>query len=198
MFKFIASTVALGFCAAPLLSVNALANENTDAAQALAADEAFVLVKMGVRGELKQYVSSLNFSGKQGDYELKVPKEQGFQLVKVKAGTYQPEAFGLKFASKNKEQAFDHNDLRDKAVVIEPGTVTYIGQWDIAYGERFEFLGRSVTNDVNGYRVSYSVSSVNEFANDNEWITDYPLRFSHISGQNVETTWHHINQPRYN
>ena len=193
-----ALTIAIALCCTQVSAADNADQLSPSAVQSLAEDEAFVLVKVGVRGGLKQYVSSLNFSENNSDLELKVSKEKGFQLVKVKAGTYQPETFGIKSAQSIKAKRFENNDLSNKAVIIEPGTVTYIGQWDVAYGKRFELLGNTITTDKNGYRVSYSVNSVNEFASKNEWITEFPLRFSHISGQNVATTWQHINQEQYN
>ena len=129
---------------------------------------------------------------------MKIPKEKGFQLVKVKAGTYQPETFGIKSRKASTSKHFDHNNLDNKAVVVEPGTVTYIGQWDIAYGKRFQLLGRNFTTDQNGYRVSYSPAAVSSFANNNAWITEFPLRLSHISGQTVATTWQRISEAQYN
>lgn len=174
-------------------------NKGFENTQTLATDEAFVLVKVGVRGELKQYVSSLNFAASGYATPLEVPKENGFQLIKVKAGTYQPTAFGIAKPSKKQEpKAFANSSIAKKAIVIEPGTVTYIGKWDIAYGKRVTWLDKSITTKQSAFRVSYSVESVQAFAETNQWLTEFPLRISHISGNNVATSWDYLDQAKVN
>lgn len=198
MRKFVVSSLAAMLLSAPLFAEEFSYKNIEEANQTLADDEAFILVKMGARGALRQYVSSLNFSESGQGFELKVPKDTGFQLLRVKAGTYSPEAMDVKDSKSMQAKAFDDPDKAQKSIVIEHGTVTYIGQWDIAYGQRFQVMDSSFITDESGFRVSYSVESVSEFAEQNEWVTNFPLRFSHISGQNVATTWKSIDQERIN
>lgn len=173
--------------------------EELPANKDLAADEAFVLVNMGARGALKRYVSSLNFSNSSANLDLTVPTEKGFQIIKVKAGTYQPEALGLSH-SRQRHQTTNFVDRKadEKSIVIEPGTITYIGQWDVLYGKSITMMGNNYIIKDSAYKVSYPVAKVNGFAQENEWVTQFPLRFSHISGQNVSTSWQHIEQQQYN
>ncbi len=190
MRKITLFSIAVSFLSAQVFG-NQVDADQAPTRDALAADEAYVLVDMGARGALRQYVSSLNFSADGIDYNLSIPKEKGVQLVKVKAGTYQPDTLGLTHAhAKMKTRQFDDGG---EAIVIQPGTVTYIGNWDILYGNKFTFLGESFTNKKTAYRVSYSVNSVKKYAKENQWIRQFPLRFSHVSGHNVVATWTELN-----
>lgn len=177
---------------AALLSLTCLSSYATEAPQhagtkTLAADEAYVLVDMGAKGPLRHYVSSLTFSHSQANIKLSVPPEKGLQLVKVKAGTYKPEKFGI---GQKAKRSGDFAIAADKkGIFVEPGTVTYIGNWDIYYGQQVRVNDQTIINDKKGYRISYSVDNLVKYAEKNEWIKGYPLRVSHINGKRVANSW---------
>ena len=162
--------------------------EQAPADGTLASDEAYVLVKMDTHGALRQYVSSLSFSGESAGYELQVPKDTGVQLVKVKAGIYSPQNLLLSHTYRSNDSERLATD-GEESLLIEPGTVNYIGEWDVRFGKSFKVIDRSQTLADTGYRVSYSGEDLQSFAADNAWITEYPVRVAHISGRNLATSW---------
>ena len=170
----------------------------------LGADEAYILVDMGTRGALKSYVSSLQFNGAELDYSLSVPKAKGVQVMKVKAGTYRPAALGLVSKTRSQREgadrmkSFDDPAAQSKSLVIEPGTVTFIGSWDVAYGRAFSFMDREYIHKDLAYRVRYPMDDLQAYAQENRWVTEFPLRVSHISGKNAIATWPGIGVERLN
>ena len=162
--------------------------EQPQSGETLAHDEAYVLVKMDTHGALRQYVSSLSFTGESVGYELQVPKESGVQLVKVKAGIYSPEHLLLSSSYRSSDAERLPTD-GEESLIIEPGTVNYIGEWDVRYGKTFKVMDRTETTTETGYKVSYSGDDLQEFAANNAWITEYQVRVAHISGRNMATSW---------
>ena len=189
MKKFALPLAALGLsfslsCAAAHPSPAASASH-----QRLAADEAYILVDMGARGEMRHYVASLNFTDKGAGLTLSVPKEPGLQLVKVKAGTFQPETFSLKSNKASAPAKRLAKKYAGKGIIVEPGTVTYIGNWHVKYGQRLEWLNDSYLAETADYSVHFAAKDVEKFYRANEWIANYPLRVAHMNGKRLGSQW---------
>jgi len=157
--------------------------------QRLAADEAYILVDMGARGEMRHYVSSLNFTDKGAGIKLSVPRERGLQLVKVKAGTFQPETFSVKSKRAAAPQKRLAKKYASEGIKVEAGTVTYIGNWHVRYGQRVDWLDDSYLVERADYSVHYTAKDVEKFYQDNQWISNYPLRVAHINGKRLASQW---------
>lgn len=141
--------------------------------QSLGADEAYIVVKIDKRGVSGLSTSSLSFAA-DNQFKLKIHKAPELQLIKVKAGIYKPQLASLD---------------ESKGIVIEPGTVTYIGNWKVTSGQRFMINGESHTTSQEGYQVRFDVDSLFSYAEENSWLKQYPLHISHINGKRVSNDW---------
>lgn len=169
-----------------LLSMTSLstnAESNPSSQEPLAADEAYVLIDLGARGTLRQYVTALNFKNKQTSIELSVSEGGGMQLVKVKAGTYIPDTFAT---HSQHRKSLRH---RAKGIYVEPGSVTYIGNWKLRYGQSFMVNNTTYSTEKSSLGVHYNVGHLQSFATKNQWVTNYPLRVSHMNGKRVASNW---------
>ncbi|MBT8138947.1 MAG: hypothetical protein KJP25_04205 [Gammaproteobacteria bacterium] len=186
--KILASiTAALGLCAA--FASQAAAPSASSDYQRLASNEAYVLVGVDARGALGHYVSSLNFSDKRAGIRMTIPKQSGMQLVKVKAGTYQPKALALASrGDKTKTRALPQK-YTGEGIEIEAGTITYIGNWNLRYGQRVRWIDSSHLVDVAEYGVHFAPRDVEKFYHANQWVSDYPLRVAHMNGKRVAAPW---------
>lgn len=141
--------------------------------QTLAADEAYIVVKIDNRSVSGLNTSSLSFSAN-NQLKLKIRKAPELQLLKVKAGIYKPQLASLG---------------ESKGIVIEPGTVTYIGNWKVTSGQRFMINGESYTTSHEGYQIKFDVDSLFSYAEENSWLKQYPLHISHVNGKRVSNKW---------
>ncbi|MGB5324310.1 MAG: hypothetical protein WBN40_02645 [Pseudomonadales bacterium] len=188
MNTFASIATALGLCAALACQAAPTPSASRDH-QRLASNEAYVLVDLGARGEMRHYVSSLNFSDKGAGIKVTIPKAPGMQLVKVKAGTYQPEAFGLKAPKDEDRSKRLAQKYAGEGIKIEAGTVTYIGNWNVKYGQRVRWIDGSHLVDAADYSVYFAPRDVEAFYRANEWIGNYPLRVAHMNGKRVASAW---------
>ncbi len=178
--KVIDFALKSALCACFLLTVSAgaLAVEQPSATpvssqQALAADEAFVLVKMRKTGTSGTRTSTLSLAAN-NQLKLSINRDADMQLLKVKAGVYRPLV-----ASGN----------NGKGIVIAPGTVTYIGDWHLYSNQKFMINGKRYTTSKVGYRVDFDIDNLFSFADDNSWIKQYPLHISHMNGKRAANNW---------
>jgi len=166
-----------------IAALNAKAENNLSNQQPLAADEAYVLIDLGARGTLRQYVTALNFKNKYASAELSVSEGGGMQLVKVKAGTYIPDTFVTHSQHRKSLRK------RAKGIYVEPGSITYIGNWKVSYGQSFMVNNTTYSTEKTSLGVHYNVGHLQSFAAKNQWVTNYPLRVSHMNGKRVASDW---------
>lgn len=164
------------FCLLSSVGSNAAetpSQQASGALQELAADEAYVMVKMDNRSLSGVRTASFSLTAN-NNLQLNINKESEMQLIKVKAGVYKPQLAKLN---------------RAKGIVIEPGTVTYIGDWKVVSGQKFLVNGVAHTASETGYRVNFDVDGLFSFAEENSWLKQYPLHISHLNGKRISNNW---------
>lgn len=194
--KMATSLSAIALCcftsitsAGPILSQPTITKPATaiTAQPTLGNNEAYILVDIGATGPLKSSVSGLAFQNMDNGKSIKLSGKSGLQLVKIPAGTYNPSKL-LLGKNANKGKSLD-NFSKSAGIHIEPGTVTYIGSWNMRYGQSIKVNGVSSTVKNVGYNLKFDGSSLQSFAKDNTWLKSMPLRISHVNGNQIKAKW---------
>lgn len=159
-----------GFLAATVSNAT-LGAESVPEKDALAADEAYVLVNVKDRS-LTTSSFSLTESGSK--IKLSLHDQKGMQLLKVKAGTY---------------VASVGDNSRKKGIRVTPGTVTYIGDWTLKGTQQLRLNDQRITTNKEKVSIRYSVDNLFDFATQNKWVTQYPLHISNTNGVRVSNNW---------
>ena len=107
-------------------------------------DEAYVLVKLTAKGERQGDVSAISLvDEKTGEFIRVAASGSEPQLLKVKAGKYRLARRGFS------------NSASIKGLLIEPKTVTYIGDWAVTRGQTFKVNGEYISLDSTSYGIEY-------------------------------------------
>jgi hypothetical protein len=107
-----------------------------------------------------------------------------FKVLKLKAGTYKLGSMMVSSGAKALKGAD-----RVKSIHVKPQTITYIGDWTLAYGQAFDLAGSRIRLDDATYRVSYDPQMLARFGEGLTYISEYAPVVAAANGNRLQAKW---------
>lgn len=179
MSALLCRLLAVFFVVMPVFaSADVIQPWNRAALAPLLNDEAYILIKLTVKGQRQGALSSISLVNEEsGEFVRIAPNGSEPQLLKVKAGKYRlaRNAFG--------------SSPPIKGVLIEPRTVTYIGDWAVARGQALKVDGEYIALDSTSYGIAYKPGALSWVAKNYDLPAGYRPVISATSGRQLKARW---------
>ncbi len=157
---------------------------------ALAQDEAYVLVNLEVRGTKRRAIEGMTLTNSETGARISIPHSATQpQLLRVKAGTFVPEAAAISTNRNTSQLAPLKTRSEVSGIVIEPQTITYIGDFVVTHGRQLMVNGSKIAVSATSYGVNYDPNRLDRAATELGLPSVYAPSISATNGIQLKARW---------